>query len=148
MPVHSTLPVKRDTLRWWVFWWKLELMSIRQQPRYVRKFCDCMQMWENTIHVCTIHEGIRPCDAKRKRCGALDSCFRLVGPHQQSIPQLLSLASRVYKGYQEHLWFWTNEIHPHKVLPLVCAADHAQTFMVWSLGPSPHAHNMTNILFA
>ena len=32
---------------------------------------------------------------------------------------------------------WTNEIHPHKAFPLVCAADHVQTFMVWSLGPSP-----------
>ena len=32
---------------------------------------------------------------REKRCGALDSCF---GPHQQSIPQLLSLAPRVYKG--------------------------------------------------
>ena len=48
-----------------------------------------------------LHEGIRPCDAKRKRCGALESCFGLVGPHQQSILQLFSLASRVYKGYQE-----------------------------------------------
>ena len=38
---------------------------------------------------------------REKRCGALDSCFGLVGPHQQSIQQLLSLASRVYKGYQE-----------------------------------------------
>ena len=35
---------------------------------------------------------------REKRCGALDSCF---GPHQQSIPQLLSLASRVYKGRVE-----------------------------------------------
>ena len=34
----------------------------------------------------------------KKRCGALDSCFGLVGPHQQSIQQLLSLASRVYKA--------------------------------------------------
>ena len=25
----------------------------------------------------------------------------------------------------------------HKALPLVCAADHALTFVVWSLGPSP-----------
>ena len=40
----------------------------------------------------------RPCDAKRKKMGALDSCFGLVSPHQQSILQLLSLASRVYKG--------------------------------------------------
>ena len=40
------------------------------------------------------HEGIRPCDAKRKKMGALDSCLGLVGPHQQSIPQLLSLVSR------------------------------------------------------
>ena len=39
--------------------------------------------------------------AKRKKMGALDSCFGLVGPHQQSIPQLLSLASRVYKGKVE-----------------------------------------------
>ena len=39
---------------------------------------------------------------REKRCGALDSCFGLVGPHQQSILQLLSLAPRVYKGYQEH----------------------------------------------
>ena len=38
---------------------------------------------------------------QEKMDGALDSCFGLVGPHQQSIPQLLSLASRVYKGYQE-----------------------------------------------
>jgi hypothetical protein len=38
---------------------------------------------------------------REKRWGALDSCFGLVSPHQQSIPQLLSLASRVYKGYQE-----------------------------------------------
>ena len=29
---------------------------------------------------------------QEKKDGALDSCFRLVGPHQQSIPQLLSLA--------------------------------------------------------
>ena len=34
---------------------------------------------------------------REKRWGALDSCFGLVGPHQQSIPQLLSLASPVYK---------------------------------------------------
>ena len=38
---------------------------------------------------------------REKRCGALDSCFGLVGPHQQGIPQLLSLASRVYKGKVE-----------------------------------------------
>ena len=38
---------------------------------------------------------------REKRCGALDRCFGLVGPHHQSIPQLLPLASRVYKGYQE-----------------------------------------------
>ena len=38
---------------------------------------------------------------REKISGALDSCFGLVGPHQQSISQLLSLASRVYKGYQE-----------------------------------------------
>ena len=35
------------------------------------------------------------------------------------------------------MWFGTNEIHPHKALPLVYAADIAQTFVVWSLGPSP-----------
>ena len=35
--------------------------------------------------------------ATEKRCGSLDSCFGLVGPHQQSIPQVLSLASQVYK---------------------------------------------------
>ena len=40
-------------------------------------------------------DGVMP---REKRWGALDSCFWLVGPHQQSIPQLLSLASRVYKG--------------------------------------------------
>ena len=44
------------------------------------------------------HEQNTPCDAKRKKMGALDSCFGLVGPHQQRIPQLLSLAPRVYKG--------------------------------------------------
>ena len=38
---------------------------------------------------------------REKRSGALDSCFGRVGPHQQSISQLLSLASQVYKGYQE-----------------------------------------------
>ena len=52
---------------------------------------------------------------REKISGALDSCFGLVGPHQQSISQLLSLASRVYKGCHERsMWFWTNEIHPHK----------------------------------
>ena len=28
----------------------------------------------------------KPCGARRKRSGALDSCFGLVSPHQQSIP--------------------------------------------------------------
>ena len=32
---------------------------------------------------------------REKRWELWDSCFRLVGPHQQSIPQFLSLASRV-----------------------------------------------------
>ena len=42
--VHSMLPVERDTLRWWMYWWKQELMYIRQQPRYVRKCCVCIQV--------------------------------------------------------------------------------------------------------
>ena len=57
---------------------------------------------------------------REKRCRALDSCFGLVGPHQQSIPQLLSLASRVYKGYipgAQHLWF---EIHSHFATGMCC----------------------------
>ena len=40
---------------------------------------------------------------REKICGALDSCFGLVGPHQQSIPQLLSLASRIYKELSMHI---------------------------------------------
>ena len=38
-----------------------------------------------------------PCGAKRKRCRALDSCFRLISPHQQSIPHpyLHALRNRV-----------------------------------------------------
>ena len=47
------------------------------------------------------HVTIHHVMPREKRCGALDSCFGLVGPHQQSIPQLLSLASRVYKGKVE-----------------------------------------------
>ena len=41
------------------------------------------------------HETIYHVMPREIRCGALDSCF---GPHQLSIPQLLSLAQRVYKG--------------------------------------------------
>ena len=41
-----------------------------------------------------------PCDAKGKMWNS-GQLFLLVGPHQQSIPQLLSLASRVYKGCHE-----------------------------------------------
>ena len=54
----------------------------------------CWQDWV-TIHM-KVLDHVMP---REKRWGALDSCFWLVGPHQQSIPQLLSLASR---GYQEH----------------------------------------------
>ena len=45
-----------------------------------------------------LHEGITPCDANRKKMRSSRQLFRA---HQQSIPQLLSLASQVYKGYQE-----------------------------------------------
>ena len=44
---------------------------------YILRFQQCVYIYS--------HEDIRPCDAKRKRWGALDSCFGLVGPHQQSI---------------------------------------------------------------
>ena len=36
------------------------------------------------------HEGVRPCDAKRKKMGALDSCFGLVGPHSRAYQTSLS----------------------------------------------------------
>ena len=38
-----------------------------------------------------------PCGARRKRFGALDSCFGLVIPHQQSIPFPYLQAPRVIK---------------------------------------------------
>ena len=38
-----------------------------------------------------------PCGARRKRFGALDSCFGLVSPHQQSIPFPYLQAPRVIK---------------------------------------------------
>ena len=46
----------------------------------------------------TLHVTIDHVMPRGKRCGALDRCF---GPHQQSIPQLHSLASQVYKGKVE-----------------------------------------------
>ena len=73
----------------------------------------------------------KPCDAKRKK---VRSCFGL-----------LALISRAYHNFS--LWhqeFIKADMRaalvvfiPHKALPLVCAADHAQTFVVWSLGTSP-----------
>ena len=49
--------------------------------------------WNRGPYACAqIHETIYHVMPREKRCGALDSCFGLVGPHQQSIPQLLSLA--------------------------------------------------------
>ena len=56
----------------------------------------------------------------------MDSCFGLVSPHQQSIPQLLSLASRVYKGYQE-CSTCGSELMRFIPTPLVCAKSN--TFM-------------------
>ena len=38
-----------------------------------------------------------PCGARRKRSGALDSCFGLVSHHQQSIPPPYLQAPRVIK---------------------------------------------------
>ena len=61
-----------------------------------------------------------------------------------AVSGLLALIIRAYCNFS--LWhhefikatrLLTNEIYPHKALPLVCAADHSQTFAVWSLGPSP-----------
>ena len=83
--------------------------------------------------------------AREKICRALDSCFGLVGPHQQSIPQLLSPASlspatRVYKGYHEHRTCGSELMRfiPTRLCHrYICAAYHAQAFVVWSLGPSP-----------
>ena len=40
----------------------------------------------------------KPCGARRKRSGALDSCFGLVSPHQQSIPYPYLQAPRVIKA--------------------------------------------------
>ena len=53
----------------------------------------CFTHWMHTHHM-KVLDHVMP---REKRWGALDSCFGLVGPHQQSIPQLLSLASPVYK---------------------------------------------------
>ena len=48
------------------------------------------------------------------------------------------IPTRHCSGYPQRWWCWTNKIHPHKALPLVhVRPDPAQTFMVWSLGPSP-----------
>ena len=45
----------------------------------------CIQVsFVRSLHVTIDH--VMP---REKRCGALDSCFGLVGPHQQSIPQLV-----------------------------------------------------------
>ena len=53
-------------------------------------------------HVSQLHVEKNHVMPREKRCEALDSCFRLVGPHQQSIPKLLSLASRVYERGTSH----------------------------------------------
>ena len=81
-------------------------------------------------------------------CQETKTCFWFVGTHQQSIPQLLSLASQVYKGKVERssgfelqgfaqaqrLWFWTNEIHPHKALPVPSQNPNSECFTVADLG--------------
>ena len=43
------------------------------------------------------HMMKNPCGARRKRFGALDSCFGLVSPHQQSILFPYLQAPRVIK---------------------------------------------------
>ena len=53
------------------------------------------------VNSVNLHVTIDHVMPREKRCRALDSCFGLLSPHQQSIPQLLSLASRVYKGRVE-----------------------------------------------
>ena len=45
-----------------------------------------------------IHMMNNPCGARRKMSGALDSCFGLVSPHQQSIPFPYLQAPRVIKA--------------------------------------------------
>ena len=59
------------------------------------------RLFENVLIRVQLHVTIDHVMPREKRWGALDSCFGLVSPHQQSIPQLLSLASRVYKGKVE-----------------------------------------------
>ena len=75
-----------------------------------------MRISTSLIHfyTCTEHVTIDNVMPREKRWGALDSCFGLVGPHQQSIPQLLSLASRVYKG----------KVYRGKVERSTCGSEH------------------------
>ena len=46
----------------------------------------------------------KPCGARRKSSGALDSCFGLVSPHQQSIPYPYLQAPRVYACVHGHIF--------------------------------------------
>ena len=57
------------------------------------------------------HDGITPCDAKRKKCGALDSCFRLVGPCTTE-GCYMSTWER-HQHYFEHRDTGTQSVHNH-----------------------------------
>ena len=59
--------------------------------------CGCKHHTQKRLDTCRKYH-VMP---REEQCGAQDSCFGLVVPHQQSIPQLLSLASQVYKGCHE-----------------------------------------------
>ena len=59
-------------------------------------FCPVEVSWK--LHHVTIDHVMPREKREKKDAQALDSCFGLVGPHQQCIPQLLSLASRMYVG--------------------------------------------------
>ena len=67
-------------------------LAVRAGPPSVKlehlTVTTCPSIDRHTYNTCRKYH-VMPTE---KRCGALDSCFGLVGPHQQSIPQLLSLA--------------------------------------------------------
>ena len=67
-----------------------------------RKSFSCVATsMKTSIIFCPAYSMIyNPCGAKRKRCRALDSCFGLISPHQQSILHPYLQAPRVYKVEQ------------------------------------------------
>ena len=65
--------------------------SILSSPLSTVCMDDLAEVGDDTCEIIHAHETIYHVMPREKRCGALDSCFGLVGPHQQSIPHNFSL---------------------------------------------------------